>query len=269
MTYEVVVSEFSYKGYEASITLSPGTYRFEVWGAEGGYNNYGGKGGYTAGTITIEKTVNVYIYVGGRGNDITGGWNGGGNGGEGSYYDEGGGWCPDGGGGGGATDIRIGSNNINNRIIIAGGGGGSCGFFSAGGAGGGIIGGEAYSPKTGKTTKGGSQTEGNILNGRSAIAACGGGQGADGCGGGGGGYRGGFADQTCGRNSNVGGGGGSSYISGHKDCIVNQEYVFTDISVQQNYHSGDGKAKITKFVTPTVPPKKPNSKFFAYNYLFL
>ena len=277
MSCEGVVSEFSFKGYEESIPLYPGTYKFEVWGAQGGsaFGTNGGKGGYTAGTITIDKPVNIYIYVGGKGSGQTGGWNGGGRGGNGSD-DPDGEWCDNGGGGGGSTDIRIGSKDINNRIIVAGGGGGTCGNnWAPGGAGGGINGGDAYASRTSKTMKGGSQTEGDILNGQSAVNSCGGDLGAEGNGGGGGGYRGGLASQSCGGYSNVGGGGGSSYISGHQDCEKNKKYIFTDITVQQGTQTGDGKAKITNIVMAPIQPqsvqKTCNYKYInfpAYAYCF-
>ena len=273
MLYKVVESEFSYKGSEELIYLHPGTYKFEVWGAQGGSGTDGGKGGYTAGIITIDKAVNAYIYVGGKGNELTGGWNGGGRGGEGSFHQLSETMCSNGGGGGGSTDIRIGSKDVNHRIIVAGGGGGTCGNgWSPGGSGGGISGGYAYAPKTNKSVKGGSQTEGDILNGQSAVNSCDGDDGSEGNGGGGGGYRGGFAYQSCGVFTNVGGGGGSSYISGHPECEKNTEYVFTNITVQQNVQTGDGKAKITKIVKePTHlqnEPKKSNYKFSPY-YLFI
>ena len=271
MSYKVDVLEFSYKGFEESINLNPGTYKFEVWGAQGDCSTGGGKGGYTAGTITFDKQVDAYIYIGGKGEELTGGWNGGGMGGEGSLFE--GNLCDNGCGGGGSTDIRIGSKDVNNRIIIAGGGGGTCGIdYAPGGAGGGIKGGDANSNVTGKTVKGGSQTEGNILYGQNASNACGGGGGAEGNGGGGGGYKGGPADQTCGEYSNVGGGGGSSYISGHQECEENKEYIFTNITIQQNVQSGDGKAKITNMEQTHLQTDSEESKFnykFYAKYLFI
>jgi uncharacterized repeat protein (TIGR02543 family) len=115
-----------------------GTYSVELYGAAGGNNTYGGKGGYISGDITLKKYAALYIYVGGMGGNAsgggskiggTGGWNGGGKGGG-----TGGGMAGKGGGGG--TDIRLkkasGADTVWNdesslasRIIVAGGGGGN------------------------------------------------------------------------------------------------------------------------------------------------
>ena len=71
--------DFAYTGtvqtYTAPVT---GTYKLEVWGAEGSV-----KGGYSSGTITLSAGKTVYIYVGGKNSD-------------GSYLN-----------GDGATDIRL------------------------------------------------------------------------------------------------------------------------------------------------------------------
>ena len=78
----------------------------EVWGAQGGWQNYGPKGGYTIGTKSLTASGNVYICVGKQGgvpNGTTGGaggYNGGGKGGNGYNY-------AGGGGGGGATHIAL------------------------------------------------------------------------------------------------------------------------------------------------------------------
>ena len=120
------VTNFSTVGsstYEAPAT---GTYKLQVWGAEGGYRSgatYAGKGGYSTGTISLTKGEKLYVYVGGSGNSGTlsgniysGGYNGGGY----RYKYK---------GGGGATDIRLTGGNWNDaaslksRIIVAGGGG--------------------------------------------------------------------------------------------------------------------------------------------------
>lgn len=114
---------FAYTGKAQSVTLEPGKYVLECWGAQGGYrsnSSYGGKGGYSTGTLTLTQKTTIYIYVGGSGNSVTsasnsiypGGFNGGGY----RYNYK---------GGGGATDIRIGSASLYARVIVAGGGGGS------------------------------------------------------------------------------------------------------------------------------------------------
>ena len=69
------------------LTLNPGRYIFEVWGAQGGGKNtgtrfikFGGKGGYSIGKTLLETPTTFYIYVGSSGTNKTGdgGFNGGG-----------------------------------------------------------------------------------------------------------------------------------------------------------------------------------------------
>ena len=69
------VLDFNHTGKVQTATLTPGKYILETWGAEGGGRNLsknnnsglGGKGGYSVGTITIDKNTNIYVYVGGHG----------------------------------------------------------------------------------------------------------------------------------------------------------------------------------------------------------
>ena len=71
-----------YKGSAKSLTLTKGTYKLEVWGAQGGYRSsstYGGKGGYSVGTLSLSGSLTAYLLTGGSGN--TGGTSGGFNGG--------------------------------------------------------------------------------------------------------------------------------------------------------------------------------------------
>lgn len=121
---------FDYLGSVQNLILKRGTYKLEVWGAEGGGTG-GGKGGYAVGNISVSPSLNLYIYVGGQGKvGLTGGgFNGGGNPTYYAFY-----------GGGGATDIRLNSDSLYTRVIVAGGGGGfrSSGF--TGGSGGGLSG---------------------------------------------------------------------------------------------------------------------------------
>ena len=130
------IATFSYNGTTGSdgsvqTFTAPTTdsYTFEVWGAQGGnYDTYyGGLGGYSKGTVNLEKGTKLYIYVGGtpatnssNRTAVTGGFNGGGNGYN-RYYNS---TYTYGQGGGGATDIRIGTDSLYARVIVAGGGGG-------------------------------------------------------------------------------------------------------------------------------------------------
>ena len=123
------------------ITLSPGVYRFECWGAQGGKASYnakyvteGGKGAYVSGDIILNHRRNFFLYIGGKGGDASinpnihapGGFNGGGNGGADTDNDDAS------GGGGGSTDIRLvdgewdNTESILSRIIVAAGGSGAC-----------------------------------------------------------------------------------------------------------------------------------------------
>ena len=57
---------FAYTGKAQSVTLEPGKYVLECWGAQGGYrsnSSYGGKGGYSTGTLTLTQKTTIYIYV--------------------------------------------------------------------------------------------------------------------------------------------------------------------------------------------------------------
>lgn len=82
---------FSYTGAEQVFTApATGKYKIECWGASGGNSfitgitEYGGKGGYTSGEISLTEGEQLYIYVGGAGSTVdadstsdTGGYNGG------------------------------------------------------------------------------------------------------------------------------------------------------------------------------------------------
>ena len=124
------VMNFDYTGSVQTATLTPGRYKLECWGAQGGNSNQsngtygnGGKGGYSTGILNVSTNTTIYITVGGQGQNgvlntrTAGGFNGGGDG----YGTNNSGV---GGGGGGATDIRIGSASLYARVIVAGGGSG-------------------------------------------------------------------------------------------------------------------------------------------------
>ncbi len=134
------------------IKLPKGTFKLEVWGAQGGAYDTGcagGLGGYTyVSSYEVTPTTGEYLYIvvggqgtGGTGANKTGGYNGGGT----VYIGNGG------GAGGGATHIATVSGTLNNLssttnqakvLLVAGGGGGSTtnnhsGTYGQGGYGGG------------------------------------------------------------------------------------------------------------------------------------
>ena len=127
-----------YSGAKVSIVLPAGKYKLECWGAQGGYRSsttYGGKGGYSKGTLVTESDIDVFLYAGGAGGSGNSGSNsarvGGFNGGGYRYK------YPS---GGGASDIRLGSDSLYARVIVAGGGGSDGASGRGGGAGGGVSG---------------------------------------------------------------------------------------------------------------------------------
>lgn len=250
------ILNFDYTGAVQSVTLKPGKYVLECWGAQGGNgctgNSYkGGAGGYSKGTLTLAKTETLYIYVGGQGvsaaasgngNIREGGFNGGGSGRDWGSTGNGG------GGGGGASDIRIITDNFYARVIVAGAGGGAS-DNGAGGAGGGTSG--ISSSSSAGTATGGSGF------GQAAASSYTSGE----CGGGGGGWYGGYG----GSSENYSGGGGSGYVYTSSSasnypsgCLLNSTYYLSNaqtIAGNQTFksptntnetgHSGNGYCRIT------------------------
>ena len=240
----VVIKEksitFKYPGktfYESPyyiVTLSPGIYTIQCWGANGRPNGYGG---YTSGKINLNQTVTFFLYLGGKSQnyriDINGPFNGGGAGDR---------------VGGGATDVRLFGGNwddfhsLKTRIMVAGGGGGmDC--PGNGGHGGGIEGTKYYSNAGGD---GGTQINGGKgfvygsfgKGGSQTILYNEDGSRKDFGGGGGGGYYGGGTGLT---QSGGGGGGGSSFVSGHRGCnAINESSTKNNIihTVQSIHYSG-------------------------------
>lgn len=274
--YNGSVMNFDYTGSVQTATLTPGAYKLECWGAQGGtYSSYiGGYGGYSKGTITLTKTTTVYVSVGGAGSSSStaAGFNGGGTG------------ISSGRGGGGATDVRIGQNSLYSRVIVAGGGGGA-GVTSANanpcGCGGGEYGGDGYcnnttgSYTTGQNRSGGSasQTAGGITWSTGTQATFGQGGNASGysCGGGGGGwYGGGGAYDSDSDSDGRWGGGGSGYVytsSTAKNypngCLLNSTHYLTNAQTiagntsftsptgsAETGHTGNGFCRITN-LNPT------------------
>lgn len=274
--YNGSVMNFDYTGSVQTATLTPGTYKLECWGGQGGtYSSYiGGYGGYSKGTITLTKTTTVYVSVGGAGSSSStaAGFNGGGTG------------ISSGRGGGGATDVRIGQNSLYSRVIVAGGGGGA-GVASANanpcGCGGGEYGGDGYYNNTtgsytaGQNRSGGSasQTAGGKTWSTSTQATFGQGGNASGysCGGGGGGwYGGGGAYDNDSDSDGRWGGGGSGYVytsSTAKNypngCLLNSTHYLTNAQTiagdtfftsptgsSETGHTGNGFCRITN-LNPT------------------
>lgn len=246
-----------------------GTYKLEVWGAQGGTgmvngNNtsIGGYGGYSTGRILLQAGTNLYANVGGKGENAAdrqaggvGGYNGGGTGGTDSNYSSSGNNEP-GAGGGGASHIATASgvlsslsSNTTSILIVAGGGGGAA-YDGVGGSGGGIQGVNGNV----NTTIGGTQTSGYAFGLGAPGVSFAGGTGA-----GGGGYYGGVSGAADGDS----GTGGSGYIGNslltnkvmycYNCTISNEPNTLTNTTTKvsenpvSNYaKSGGGAIRITK-----------------------
>ncbi|MDE6201538.1 MAG: hypothetical protein K2M47_06665 [Clostridiales bacterium] len=131
--------DYTYNGGYYSVTFPRGTWKFELWGARGGYSGStsantgtanGGYGGYVAAQITLTAAKTYYIYCGGTGAGGTGSIDGGTTWRYGGYNGGGNGIGTAGSGGGGATDIRTTAgtattaSSYNTRVLVAAGGGG-------------------------------------------------------------------------------------------------------------------------------------------------
>ena len=233
-----------YSGSKKTLTLPKGQYKLECWGAQGGYRSsstYGGKGGYSVGTITLSSSTTVYLYAGGSGN--TGGTSGGFNGGGSrvSYN-----------GGGGASDIRIGSDSLYARVIVAGGGGS-----------------DGATNKTGLYLKrggaGGNNNAGTFGQGGQGLSRSRGYAGA----GGGGWYGGGGSYPDGSGDDDRGGGGGSGfvwtgsnapsgyllgssyYLASASTVAGNTSFTSTSGSTETG-HSGDGYVRITAIKVESI-----------------
>lgn len=235
------ILNFDYTGAVQSITLPPGIYNLQCWGAQGGSystTSTGGLGGYSTGIITLTENTTIFIYVGGQGtysttsgSFVSGGFNGGGS--AGSRY---------GGSGGGASDIRVGNDSLYARVIVAGGGGGAWGYKNYnGGIGGGTSGGQGTGYSSSRLAGAGTQSAGGSGNGYSSNY-----YGSDGTFGIGG--NGSSVSSSYNRSSGGGGGwyggGGSGYRSsssyyeqGGGGAGGGSGYVYTS-STASNYPEG-------------------------------
>ena len=273
-----------------NVTLEPGYYRFECWGAQGGsgllngeYAVPGGNGAYVSGYIQIRITTTFYCFVGGAGGNgipkvmvaADGGYNGGGKGGPDSNDDDGS------GGGGGASDIRVINGDYDNieslksRIIVSAGGSGSA--YNAYGAPGGALTGFIKTERS----------RSDIIESNTTNQTCGYklGIGEDGrtnrytpSSGAGGGYYGGVASEGAYNNvPDAISSSGSSYISGHEGCAPNDQYLFKNtIMLHGNSeflnangflttgNVGNGSIVITQINKYTL-----NNKKVPFNYLSL
>ena len=298
-----VIYSGDYTGLEDSVTIQcDGTYKLEVWGAQGatvldGDDVYsGGYGGYSVGTVMFQSGDVVYINVGGQGESsgssncvagktYYGGYNGGGNG-----------HCVASnkriGGGGGATHIATVSGVLNNLsgyvesavinskykssgeiLIVAGGGGASVYqnydgiYYSYGGHGGGKIGNTASTDLTNWTYPhgtGGSQTAAGTGNANGAFGK--GGNNSDTSGAGGGFYGGG-----CGQYA-AGPGGGSGYIASQRLIslynITKHMYCYncTTDTDNQTKTDSDGISSCHDF-NPTPDCSKAGNGYAKITYL--
>lgn len=226
-------TDYQYTGQE-QVFIPPvnGTYKVELWGAQGG-GSYGGNGAYTSGTINLTPSETLYVYVGehkARG-DVAVAFNGGGSSMlENSHPDD----INRYNSGGGATDVRLvgGSwsnlNGLQSRIMVAAGGGGGYELAASettGGAGGTLTGidGKVIGASDVTVAKGGTQTaggtggSGSYAKGDSGAFGRGGNGGSKYLSGGGGGYYGGGASGVA-TDTAATGAGGSSFISGYTGC---------------------------------------------------
>jgi hypothetical protein len=277
-----------------SVTLESGTYNLEVWGAQGGNDttypttNFGGRGGYSKGTVTLKSRTTLYVHVGGSGIGSLVGSS----------------WGPT--GGGGATDIRLqngvwnSATGLKTRIIVAGGGGGrhgqniedTKGFM-------GNDGGGTTAPTfttNGHTITGGTQTSGGSSTYSSSYVAAGsfgyanpnsysqinsvggyngGGRGSDigANGGAGGGWWGGCVSWPTGS-----GGSGFVYTSSNSQCSAPSDYYLSNAATyagntnfvspyggSETGHRGNGFAKITLLSLVPTPSASIDGRQYCSN----
>lgn len=237
----------------------PGRYFVEAYGPAGGGDGHG-YGAYVSGAVRLREPKKVYITLRGKGKtgksdgSITpGGSNGGGKGGSGKIYQ--GEIKVSGGSGGGKTVISLNEDQTSPIIVAAGGGGGVMTssqfeqFEYVWGDAGGISSNDAVNIIKSVTISGVNQTfgsiDGNGQDGNDGTPERG--AGAEGSGGGGAGYLGGLAKPSpeyCSPGT-----GGSSYISGHRECLIEPSFTFTNIVLKngtETKYDGDGYVIISR-----------------------
>ncbi len=224
LSIEDTITDFEYTGeIEELVIPYTGTYKVELWGAEGGRSirdnsirANGGSGAYTSGEIYLEKDSDIYFTVGSKPVDAKikvntpGGYNGGGIGLYDNHDDD------TEGGGGGATDLRLSNQassaevSLNSRIMVAAGGSGSSNKFGGSAAGGLSSYKDNYSNPATQTTgySFGIGQNGSFYTSNYPSSGAGGG------------YYGGYSTSGTGTGWDLPGSGGSSYISGHTGCVA-------------------------------------------------
>lgn len=255
-----IIKNFSYTGtIQEFIAPKKGTYKLEVWGAQGGSSEgrtsdmsslrmfYGGYGGYSVGEVELEENDKLYIVIGqqpGTGRHVNPSYNGGG-GSNGSDS-----LCNFGGGGGATHIAKVTGvlseleNNIDDILIVAGGGSGALSYYAIGyrqssGCCTGCSGGGYAGSYMTKMNNSGNQTTGYSFgkgSGESASYAAGGGGGFYG---GHGGY------STCGSGN---GGGGSGYIA---NPLLTNKKMCVCITDGNYAWSGYAQAGDMSYVIPT------------------
>ncbi len=270
------IVNFPYSGSVVGINLPKGQFKLEAWGAQGGYRSsstYGGKGGYSVGTITTTKARVAFVRAGGAGNTgkTSGGFNGGGR--RNTYN-----------GGGGGSDVRLGSDSLYARVIVAGGGGSDGSSARTGGAGGGTAGqanqGSGFGTNNGpgNTTYSGSSSSTTVTSQSTGTTSLsdiygGFGFGGNGCyrssgygGAGGGGWYGGSGTYPDGSgDDDKSGSGGSGYVytastasQYPSGCLLTTDDYLSDATTtlgtssftspagsSETGHTGDGHVRIT------------------------
>ena len=264
---------YDYTGGEQIFTVpKTGTYKIETWGAQGGGDETykGGYGGYSSGNVYLQKSQNIYFYIGGNGKYCLGsncveqgGYNGGGSC---MAYSESTSTC---GSGGGATHGALISgllstleNNKDNILVVSGGGGGGnyCNEwnYAAGGMAGGFTGGSAinigavhFEANSGLDAKGGTQTSGfkfglgSSSEGSSMV-------------GGGGGYYGGIGVYI------NGAGGGSGYIG---NSLLTNKSMYCYNCTESSDESTKTISTTCHSATPTANCSKEGNGYARITYV--